>query len=70
MAYELEATVEAAIEDIENTLAEDLTVPGAREAIRDFRNVIAFIEALPNTGYTIPLGLKRNWAADKLGGAE
>ena len=44
MAYPLIAAVNAAIVDVELCFTEDLTVEGAREAIEEWRSVVAFLE--------------------------
>jgi hypothetical protein len=64
MALPADTALETAFGSIESALAEDLTVPKARETIGKWREVVQFIESLGGTGYDALT--QRNWENDDL----
>lgn len=58
MAYPLIAAVNAAIVDVELCFTEDFTVEGSRNAVEEWRSVVAFLETA--TGYSLT---KRDFSA-------
>jgi hypothetical protein len=64
MALPADTALETAFGSVEAALAEDLTVPKAREVIGKWREVVAYIESLGGTGYDALT--QRDWSADDL----
>lgn len=70
MALPADTAVETAIVTIEQALLNDVKVAGTRQAISDWRAVLAFIETLGGSGYdALAQEVAVTYASKKLYGA-
>ncbi len=66
MAYPVDTVVETAIAAIELAFTQDLTIPGQREAIEQWRAVLAFIELDHGNTSGYDALTQRDWSGDDL----
>jgi hypothetical protein len=66
MAYPVDTVLETGIAAVELALTQDMTIPGLRETIGKWREVLAFIELDHGSTAGYDALAQRDWSADDL----